>query len=507
MIGTIDQTRMDETHASTKGRWVAVVVIALATLLGGGVRLAQLGGGGAWFDELYTIRDVSTENTGYGFMRWLGYQPTKLGLQFQGIAADEIPGARYWEYRASGVTMGKARLAACLIGVLMIPLLAWGAWRPLGPGAAAVLAVLIAVSVWNISWSQTARFYTQVGLFGGLAVLLYIDAIKTGSRWRFAGSTICVVLAFLTHPPAVLIGGAFVLDALVQLARRRPLNYGAWGWSWGTGTMLLCGGLVYLESQRFDAFVGSEGGGGAAVAQSVPDQSLPMIFVYVVIMLTPVLVAAAAMGLLFERRNRTAWVLGFAAVAPVIGIAALSVLGQSVHGRYSYVSMIGWLGLAAVGLSAIHLPLRQRFGKVLAWSPVALVVVAMLPTLGSYLTTGHRFIEPFHVAWRAVGGQIAPDDAVFAERIEIAQYELGREDVMPLPGVLDAMDSRAEGRDAWVVRLSANSRGRRPWKPAESPRMQLIFRDAGAVWLPRREVSVYQLTPPNVPIQGVGSQP
>lgn len=495
MSETQIQTSLGETGTTVRGRWIAICVIVLATLLGSGVRLHELGDGGAWFDELYTLRDLTSDHTGYSPTRWLGYQPTKIGLGAQGVSPDEIPGGRYWDYQSAGVSMGKARLAACLLGIFTIPLLAWSAWRPLGPGAAALLAVLIALCVWNVNWSQTARFYTQVGLFGGLAVLFYIDAISNASRWRFAASTVMVVLAFLTHPPAILIGGAMVLDAVVQMIRRRPVNYGKWGWSWGIGAIALCSAILAYEKtagkRGYDSFAGTQ-----QVAQSVPAQSPQMVLVYVFIMLTPVLVFAAWAGLLAGRKHRAVWVLGFAALVPVVAMVGLAAAGGAAHGRYSYVSMIGWLALAAVGLWMMSQALRSRFGPAVSYAPAAIVLVGMLPALGSYLTTGHRFIEPFHLAWRAIADEIEPGDAVFAERYEVAQYELQREEVLPLPGKLSAIDEQAQGREAWIVRLSANSRGRRDWKPVKDPRMQMVFRDAGAVWLPRREVSVYRLTPP-----------
>ncbi len=498
MIRAATAGDIESQPTTARGRWCAVVVIVLATLLGSGIRLMELGQGGVWFDELYTLRDLTDDNKGTSPTRWLGYQPTKLVMSATGMTPDKIPGERYWEYRAAGVSMHDARLASCLLGIVTIPLLAWAAWRPLGPGAAAVLAVLVAVCVWNVSWSQTARFYTQVGLLGGLAILWYIDAISTGSRWRFAGSTVMVVLAYMTHPPAITIGGALALDALVQLIRRRTLNYGKWGWSWAGISIATCAGIMLYErywERRYD-FTGSSGagigggGGGEPLAQSAS-----MVLLYMVVMLTPVLVSAALLGLLAGRRQRAAWVLGFAALIPVLVITAIAAKGGYAHARYAYVAMIGWTGLSALGLTYLAQATRPRLGHVLAWSPAALVVVAMLPTLGSYLTTGHRFIEPFDVAWQEVADQIRPEDVVFAERYEVAQYYLGREDVLELPGKLSVMDRLAEGRQAWIVRLSANSRGRREWKPAKDPRMDLVFRDAGAVWLPRREVSVYRLLP------------
>ena len=495
MNNTPAAIELGQAHQCTSRRWIAIAVIVLATLVGGGMRLANLGDGGVWFDELYTVRDLSSENTGYSPTRWLGYQPTRIGLLVQGIEPGDIPGRSYWQYQEAGITMGKARLAACLIGVVSIPLLAFGAWRPLGPGAAAMLAILVAMCVWNVSWSQTARFYTQVGLFGGLSVLFYLDAIKTGSRWRFAASTVLVVLAYLTHPPALLIGGAMLGDALVQLVRRRSVNYGVWGWAWGLGAVAVCVAVQLYEQlsdKRFKAFTGDE---AALLAQGAPDQSLPMILIYVMVMLTPALITAALIGWYAGRRQREVWVLAFAAVLPVVAVAAMSAAGAAAHGRYAYVSMIGWVGLAAVGLWMFSQSLREKFGGLLAWSPALLLLVAMLPALGSYLTTGHRFIEPFHVALRALSDQIEPGDVVFAERAEIAQYELQRADVLELPGRLSAMDEQAQGRRAWVFRLSANSRGRRDWKPGHADRMQLMFRDASAVWLPRREVSAYRLEP------------
>ncbi len=486
-------------QTTARGRWIAITVIVLATLIGGGVRLHDLGGGGVWFDELYTLRDLTDDHKGKSPTRWLGYQPTRWVMQAQGVSPDTIPGERYYEYKDAGFTLAQARLAACLLGIFTIPLLAWSAWRPFGPGVAAVLAVLIALCVWNVGWSQATRFYTQVGLLGGLAVLWYIDAVTTGSRWRFAGATVMVVLAYLTHPPALTIGGALMLDAIVRLARRQPLNYGVWGWSWAVGSIAVCLTVFTYERRwhrRYDftagGSVGSAGEGGPLA------QSPMMVLVYFAIMLTPVLVAAAMVGLYAGRRLRGVWVLAFAAIVPLLAITAISASGGYAHARYAYVAMAGWLGLGAVGLSILAQVMRPRLGPVLAWSPAVLLVVAMLPTLGSYLTTGHRFIEPFHLGWQAVADQVEPGDVVFAERYEVAEYYLGRDDVYSLPGRISAMDEQAGGREAWIIRLSGNSRGPRQWEPAEDPRMQLFYRASGAVWLPRREVSVYRLSPPGV---------
>ncbi|MGB0766090.1 MAG: hypothetical protein ACPGYV_00105 [Phycisphaeraceae bacterium] len=488
--------QLGESMASRRAKWLAIAVIVFATVIGGGLRLHDLGGGGVWFDELYTIRDVSPENTGYSPTRWLGYQPTKWLLAAQGVEPSAIPGERYDLYQSLGITTQKARLASCLIGLFMIPLFGWAAWRPLGPAVAAMLAVLVALCVWNVSWSQVARFYTQVGLFGGLAILFYLDAIKTGCRWRFAASTVLVVLAYLTHPPAITIGGALALDGLVQLIRRRPTGYRVWGWSWALASMAVCIAILIYErvneKRGYDTFVG----GQAMQSHSVPD-----IVVYLFIMLTPVLAFAALVGLVAGRRHRAVWVLGYAALIPVVVIAAVSVSGGFSHYRYTYVSMIGWLGLAAVGVWYLSVALRDRVGPMLAWSPAALLVVGMMPQLGSYLTTGNRFVEPFHLAWAAVGERIEPGDAVFSERTEIAEYYLQRDDVLDLPGALDLIDEQAAGRRAWLVRLSASSTGRRHWPLSSADRMQLIDRGVNAVWLPYREVSVYLLSPPEPEMQ------
>lgn len=494
-MNTVDDLSNSEMHRRPGWeRSLSVAVIILATLIGGGLRLHDLGGGGVWFDELYTVRDISPQGTGYSPTRWLGYQPTRIAMSLQGVSPDQIPGEQYGQYQDAGIDLFKPRIAACLIGILAIPLLGWAGWRPLGPVTAAMLAVLMAMCVWNIGWSQTARFYSQVGLLGGLAVLFYLDAITSGSRWRFAAAVSCVVLAFLSHPPAVTIGGAFVLDALVQLARRRPLNYGKWGWGSaivGIGTCLAVLAFEHLNQERgYGAFVGDE----AEIAQNPA-----MVVIYFFVMLTPVLALAAVLGLLIGRGDRKTWVLAFAAFVPVLAIAGISATGGFAHARYAYVGVVGWLGLAAVGLSILSTQLRGRVGPVLAWSPAALVLAGLLPLLGSYLTTGHRLIEPFHVGWRAVAEQVEPEDVVFAERPEIAAYYLKRDDILPIPGVIEVIDERAHGQEAWLIRLSANSRGRRVWVPAENPRMRLIFRDATAVWLPRREVSVYRLTPLNPP--------
>ena len=144
-------------------------LLALAALVGL-VRFGGLGQWSLWIDEIYTWGDSRgaarerIDGLGYALVRWslevLNLDSVELGL----------------------------RLAPAVAGWLAIPL-TYFAFKPLaGPRTSSLGALVVAISPFEIQWSQTARFYTfsqAAALLGTacfLRALFYRGALRERTR-------------------------------------------------------------------------------------------------------------------------------------------------------------------------------------------------------------------------------------------------------------------------------------------------------------------------------------
>lgn len=131
-------------NAPREGRLEELALLWLGLLLALG-RFYRLGDWSLWIDEAYTLAD-SHHPAG-------NYNPLGYGL-----------------VRATSEALGDPRgvfalrFAPALAGWLMVPL-TWWALRPLAGGKrAAAAALLVALSPWQLYWSQNARFYTMAAI-------------------------------------------------------------------------------------------------------------------------------------------------------------------------------------------------------------------------------------------------------------------------------------------------------------------------------------------------------
>lgn len=77
-------------------------------------------------------------------------------------------------FEAFGVSEWAARLPAFLFGTLSVPVfyVTWS--RVIGRNAAIISAILIILSSWHLWYSQQARFYPGVFIFGSLAFYFFL---------------------------------------------------------------------------------------------------------------------------------------------------------------------------------------------------------------------------------------------------------------------------------------------------------------------------------------------
>jgi len=185
---------MDTNSSQTRFDVVIFIVLLAAAVA---TRLSGLSHWHLMADEYYTFydsmeRSVTLTNPAYYLL---------TTLSFDAFGQSEL----------------SARLPAFLFGALSIPVffLTWK--RIIGTNAAIITAILILLSSWHLWYSQQARFYSAVFLFGLLAYYFFYRAIREDRVTYLVLGTITSLIAALFHLTAILIPAAFGIYCIVVL--------------------------------------------------------------------------------------------------------------------------------------------------------------------------------------------------------------------------------------------------------------------------------------------------
>ena len=196
----------DEAAAHTRagGRLDGLLLALLAAALV--LRCIELSAG-MWFDEVWMLVDFVRQPLAYLPRHF----PTDNHHPLYSIAA-------WLSVRALGEGPVALRLPAVLFGVGSVAALyALGRYL-IGRREALWAALLLTLSYHHVWFSQNARGYTGLLLFGLLACHGFLVALETGSRraWLLQGTSLA--LASFLHVTGVLLAAA---QLLIWLGRRR----------------------------------------------------------------------------------------------------------------------------------------------------------------------------------------------------------------------------------------------------------------------------------------------
>ena len=168
-----------------------------AALLLGLLRFVRLGEWSLWSDEVLTWGD-SHYSPG-GLLNRAGYW-----LILQTV---ELLGGEPTEFNL--------RLLPAIAGYLAIPLSFW-AFRPIaGSTRAGMAAILIAVSAWELQWSQTARFYTLVQLTSLLGAGVMIRGSLRGRWLQITSGVLLAGVGVVFHLQAGVAAAALLAAAVM----------------------------------------------------------------------------------------------------------------------------------------------------------------------------------------------------------------------------------------------------------------------------------------------------
>lgn len=387
-------------HRSIRSPYFGLLVI---TLLAAGLRFYRLGEWSFWKDEIFTLGD---KQDGL-HISFLGESLVRIWVK--------------WCVAYLGESEWSARLVPAVIGTLSVPVLYFPV-RVLLPARTALLTcALLAVSSWHIYWSQNARFYVLLLLWGALTLLFLVIGVEKRRPWpAFAAALACLVLA-VRESLVALILLPVILGYLFWVwisARQSPT-----GLRWQYLVIVLMG-LVAVSAYFALPFVRDL---PAWVAGFGRVNNTPLwIFAATTYYLgVPTTCLGFFSGFyLWAQRDRNArWLLPWA-LLPLLAIMGLA-LFQYTAIRYVFISLPAWLILASLAADRLYAQASREI-SLLAWGVVALLVFAPLSEayLYFYYQNGNR--EDGRAAYTFIRERMQPGDLVVAADTDVGDYYLSR---------------------------------------------------------------------------------
>ena len=392
-------TPLHRTEAPLAGSWARdpdpwgprLLWIALALGL---LRFFHLGTWSLWLDEAFTLADSEHRS---GLANPLGYS---LFDFFYGLSGS----------RPSEAWM---RFPAALFGWLTIPATYW-AFRPLvGRRVAGVAALVVALSTWQLYWSQNARFYTLAQLLTTLGGGLFLRSLWAGSTGR-AGLGIAVAgAAALAHPSAVLLLVPLMAAPWVAFWASRLPRGGEVPWT--LLSIVLFGGALFGAGWAIEVW--------ATWSEQKGQSSTLHLVVTTGYYLTPTVGLAMVLGAVRILRDRAHG--GFFVLLVCLGgltVAFLASLFVRVSAQYVFV-LLPWLALLAGSAFGRSTP-EANAGPGLGVTALGLVLM-LAPNVGEqalYFGLRHGDRPRWKEAYRYVFDQRAEEDLILGMDAPVGVY-------------------------------------------------------------------------------------
>jgi hypothetical protein len=339
--------------------WLAVAVLALAAVL----RAGRAADWGLWEDEETTV--YFSEHPDRPFPRFFPVFFVSLGAL----------------YKVTGVSVAAGRALSAALGVLSIVLLYLGVRRMVSREAAFFAALLLAVNLGHLFWSQSIRYFILLFVLEGLSAYAFLAGLERGKAGWLVAANVVYALALWTHFSAVLLTPVFVAYVFFMVcARQRGGLYSLRGY--------LIFGIPHLVVL---ALFAAQMAGARNVLDTMADDSArnPLhILVTTVAYFSPAVMGLGLLAPLAARRvpGRVLVFLLTIAVLPVLELAVIAALKLSnVSWYYAFFALAGFVSLAGITLAGL---LEQR-RHVLAMLGAGAALAYSGWFLGGYYTVGH----------------------------------------------------------------------------------------------------------------------
>ncbi len=372
-------------------RGFVLFALALAAL-----RFFALSSWSLWLDEALTLADsrgsgIEANPLGYGLFDWF--------YAFAPGRPDE-----FW-----------LRLPAAVFGLSSILATLWAFGPFLGPRAAALAAFFLSASVWQLYWSQNARFYTLAQTLSVLGGGVLLRGLYGGSSARTALGLLVLALSALTHPSAAFLIVPLLFVPWVarwfEWVPERAAHSRAW-------SLFALAGLVGLgigSGWAFRAWLKWEARQGSGDPVHL--------FLTAGYLLSPTLGLAFCVGALRGLRARESFV---PVAATVLGLACAGLASFFVRVSAQYVFVLQpWL-MAGAALAFVPRSGTQETPAVRRRLALLALLVALpgLVESGLYFTLRHGDRPRWREAYAYVFEHRGPNDLVLGMDAPVAEYYL-----------------------------------------------------------------------------------
>lgn len=421
------------------------VWLGLITLLAAALRFYKLGTWSFWIDEIYTINHALSH-----------FSTAQLIL-------DNIPPARNWVpvsvmlsaqvFNVWMVSEFNARLVAAIFGIITIPALYFPIKNIFNTRVALIMVLLLAVSTWHLEWSQNARGYTSLLLFAWLAVFAFYFGFEKDRVSYFIWFFVFLYLSASERLIALFLVPALVLYllAIKFLPIEKPVGLRA------KNLYILLAPILFLGVYELYSLIrNGESIIGAILAEIVSTffgKPIESPFTQTIFQVFKLGVPLFALSLLsgiyiWRQRTRAGWLFVLNAVVPFFLVILVTPF-MFTEERYAFITLPAWLALAAIGIDALLVRVKQ-YERILAFG---LLFVLLADSSGAnllYYRINHGNRWDYRSAFEIVQANLQEGDMVVSTFSEMGNYYLKRDDVVRWDDINKETVENG-GRRVWFV--------------------------------------------------------
>jgi hypothetical protein len=370
-------------------------------------------------------------------------------------------------FAVAGVSIEAGRTFAAALGLASI-VLAFLCFRKLcSRPVALVAALLLAINLGHLFWSQSIRYYTLLVMFQILSIYWFITGFERGRAGLLLLSNLAFLAAMLTHYSALLLAPVYIVYlAIVRWRRESGEGYNLKHYLvFGLPFLIILAvfSVRILQARRIIT--------GYWIYASAVDPVHVLISVVAYFGVPVVALGLLAPAVSFRLPKRIVLFLLAVSGLPILELAVLVELRwMGVCWYYALVSLFGFSGLAAICLVSLY-QRRRRLASLLLG---AATVVYYAGFLTAYYTTMHGDRARWNEATaflRQETNATATNDSpeVFATFPGLVAYYLGVDPAQIMEdrrvhGPLRSPPTQDPGNDQWyVVEAHMVSRANASW--------------------------------------------